>query len=990
MPLSNDEIDALLGTTRKATNLQSAPVAPAPAPASTSALQNTINTLSSAASGNLSTINSIPGKLIAAGNLSWFDRNQRKDEQGNPIPIDIEQGLDIGPYQRMVWQRRPEERIAVLRKLFPNQTVRLSDTDEPIVEVTDKTGKRKDVLINPPGIDPRDSLELLTAVPQMIGSTVGAVGGGAAAGSVGGPIGTFVGAVAGGAGAAGLVGGAQDVAARAAEGLDVNLGEIAKTRTVEGLGNAAIDTLLGGMGKVFRVASPFAGSKGPLQFDLLSARDYFEKRAAAAGKKFEYTVTPAERSGSELLARLEATEKPQPGSSMAFNKIYKADEKTVSDIVNTAVTGTVPENVVGESVIRDVRKSINEPLEAAVESARDELLTKGEKGILDVFDSLTGGVGPTGEKAAGAAVRRRFKAAQVVATKKVDQAYAAVRALPGGTGKVLPTSPILDAFQGIMSELPEVITATEKKAFDQYGNPIAKQVLKPEKLKSSMPEGLQTFLTDMQKQRGQKMSLDELKVMKNAAYDEIARTEAVPGVKDRWFNAVAKGYEQAIDEGIDTIADPKLKAAFNNAKAVYKTEKLPLDRQGLSDILRTPYEAGFKSEEQLVNRLFTGGQARHNYEALRDTLGKDSLAFRKVKRSLLDNWSLEATDEVTGRINPAVLEAKLKAFKVDQPEIYKDIVGNSGQQLFTTLRGMGMAGKELADVNREELMTLLRSGNVTSGSLAKLRDAQLKRDNTYLNELFSGASEAATKPIEPVQVVNALRNTGKDPTYVADLLSKLDAKTLENLRTAELYRIFNESAAVTARNAPDYLRKELLPVSAEKMMKALGTTPKDRARTELLLGPENTALVENLIKLKAPRELKQEMFGAAGGMAATGRLNELIHVPLRYMKSWAQRALLAVAYTSEPAGKLLSNEVFGPAETTALANMLIGYEPFARKLVEVYGKDAAIQITVEAKNSIDKFMQQDFVKPASQAQGEEITRFLRGDKGAKVKMEARP
>src|SRR4051812_34575641 len=55
--------------------------------------------------------NATPRAVTAQGDLSWFARNSRKDEQGREIPIDTESGINLGEFSRMVWQRRPEERL---------------------------------------------------------------------------------------------------------------------------------------------------------------------------------------------------------------------------------------------------------------------------------------------------------------------------------------------------------------------------------------------------------------------------------------------------------------------------------------------------------------------------------------------------------------------------------------------------------------------------------------------------------------------------------------------------------------------------------------------------------------------------------------------------------------------------------------------------------------------------------------------------------------
>src|SRR5690242_11398832 len=91
--------------------------------------------LSKQAASATAAINSAPVTISMQGNLNWFDRNQRTDENGKVIPIDTSSGIDLKDFSRMVWQRRPEERVAVLQKIFPGSLVREADTGDLIVEV---------------------------------------------------------------------------------------------------------------------------------------------------------------------------------------------------------------------------------------------------------------------------------------------------------------------------------------------------------------------------------------------------------------------------------------------------------------------------------------------------------------------------------------------------------------------------------------------------------------------------------------------------------------------------------------------------------------------------------------------------------------------------------------------------------------------------------------------------------------------------------------
>lgn len=943
------------------TILVSTPAATPPPAATASDIVSQLTPLTQQALTTMG-VNAPPRAVGLEGNLSWFDRNQRKDEKGRIIPIDTERGIDLGEFSRMVWQRRPEDRIAVLKKMFPASIVRQADTGEPIVEVNGPGGEKRDVLVNPTGLNAADFIEAAQgAAGPTIAGTAGMLAGEALGSRVAGAPGAAIGKVAGAAIGSGIGGALTDVAARSAEGIPLDLGEIAKTQSQNAALNALWDAGAWVGAKSLRAVSPFATSRGPLQFNLEEGKRYFKD---VHGIDFESTA--AEESGAPILARLEKTESQLPGSSTVLGNIYKKGQEQIAAIYNAALGRRLSDEDLGRDIIGQAQSNIVKPAEDAVASARDALVKKGESEIVNTIDAISPTAATKAE--AGEAIRTEFESAQKLAKSRVNAAYAAVRSIPGGSGKVLPGDAVANAADAIAKELPTA------------GGSV---------LPSGRPDTLMTFLKDMQSQRGQLMSLDELTKLKNSAYDEIKRTEAVPEVKDRWFGLVADAYDNAIDTGIAKVGDPRLRGALTIARQTYKDALLPLDRQGLSDILRTAYEPGFQAPEQLVNRLFTGARADHNYRVLQETLGASSPAFDKVRRSVLQSWLFDAQDPLTQRINPAKLESSLLGLRSAHPAIYADVVGPHEQSFFTATAALRAAGKEIKDVDPSELSALLHRGSVTQSEVQALMNAQAVRDgrlaNAYLSNLATG------KPVtqSPSEFVASLFNSRIDSQHLRDVISGLDPASIENLQTAALYRIATKASENNVDMAK-FLAGEQSPVQAFAMAKALGPVGSlERERNEMLLGPDYLNLVQNTIKVLAPREVKTGMFKAAGSMAATGILEKLLSMPLQYLSTYAKKAVLSLGYTNPAVKKLLINTVEGPAETAAFANTLIASEPFVRSLASVYGNDAAFSIALDAKHSINRFLSQDATPTQGQSQQAELIRFLQTQKG-KVKSTVKP
>lgn len=915
-----------------------------------------------AAASSAALVNTPPASVSIQGNLSWFDRNQRTDEQGNVIPIDTSSGIDLKDFSRMVWQRRPEERVQVLQKIFPGSLVREADTGDLIVEVRKPGEATKDVLVNPLGFNPADFIEAAQqAAGPTVAGTVGMLAGEAIGTRVAGTPGGAIGKVAGAAIGSGIGGAINDITARAAEGIPLDLREVAAEQSKNAALNALFDVGAFVAGKLPRVLSPFADTRGPLQFKLAEAKKYF-----ADNYGVNFKTTPAEESGSKILGRLERTESQLPGASGVLGDIYAGTQKDLGDIFDAATGGRLSDEQLGQRIVPQVQASLVAPLEQAVQSAKKGLLDKGETEIADVIDQLA--PAPATKRLAGETVRQEFQVAQKAAKAETDTAYGVVRSLPGGTGKALPGDAVANAADRILADLPSA-----------GGNT----------LRSGVPDALLATLKDMQAQRGQLMSLDELTKLKNAARDEIARTEAVPGVKDRWFGQVSDAYDRAIDAGVQAAGGTPLKTALENARQVYKTKLLPFDREGLHDILRTPYEAGFKSPEQLVNRLFSGERADHNYRVLRETLGGTSNAFQQIRRAVVESWRGSAVDPITQRINPAKLESALLGLREAHPEIYADVVGPSEQRLFEATAALRNARKEITDVDPEEFAALMRAGNPTRTDLERLMQAQRQRDtalaNTYLKSLASGKPGANATPTE---FVSSLFNTSIDNRYLTEVLGVLTPAQTEDLQRAALYRVLNKASDAKVDMAR-YLYGQQSPFQANAMAKVLGPVGSEElARNQILLGPRYNELLQNAMALLAPREEKTGLFKAAGSMAATGILQKLLAVPLQYMEQWAKKAIASTVYTSEPFKAALINTKFGAKETAAYANLLIASEPFVKALNETFGHDAAFSIALDAKHSIDQFVRRNAQPTQGEAQQGELMRFLQTQKG-KVKVNPR-
>lgn len=883
-------------------------------------------------------------------NLSITEREGRRDASGELIPISNE---GIGSrYFRAAMQRGPEAQLAVIQKMYPDKRARILQDGKITIELMDsETGKPKEVVINPYGMEGADLMDLAVQTPEIAAGVAAAVLTGGATGFLKTAAQVAITALAGAG-----TGAMRDVASRKAEGIPVQFGEIAQSRGTDAALDMFLSTALLGAGKLPHAGSIFQNKikAGTLEFDLQQGQKFVKE---VFGEDFQ--LTPAQITGSPALGAIEAVESVQPGARTVMGKMRQANDKIVQNIQLRSLGKVTPDEVIGEEAISTIRRVEVEPLENAIKTARQAAEAKGEQRVMDMIDEAIGT--PRGARIepsdAGTQTLGEFQTKLSEAKSKVDAAYAQVNALPGGSGDVLDGTFAADAAQSIIDELPRSVAGGQNEI-----------------LKTGVPDGLLKSISDLESLRGKKVSLQTLTNMRRAAFDEIAKTEAVPGTKDRWFKQVAAAYDSGMQKGIDATGDPRLKAALTNAKETYKKELLPFDRPGVAELAKGEFDAGRLSPEQVAKRLFQGDKAFDNFKALKDALGENNPAFKVLKRSWADSQISEVTDSVTGSINAQALADKFASLNSKHPELTREIFGDKFSSLTKNISDLVMF-KQLKTLDQDAVEVLMSTPNVTAADFKNVVQMQIRRDQAYANRLIGDVADgmpiaSKLKPTEFVERISNTKTPTKDVEKILDTLARENPEAREAVSTAALYRLYQQAAITEPATATSVMRGGAPNLSATKLAEALGRpgTP-ERLRNELLLGtggapinpggpnPTRQEVIDAIIGLKAPGEVKDKTFSGAGGIGATTQTAKLLSDPIKYASNYVKKFFFATLWTTELGTKLMSNRLLTPAESAAVANTLIASEPFARRLVEVTGDEStAGQIVGELKDSIDQYL----------------------------------
>jgi len=765
--------------------------------------------------------------------------------------------------------------------------------------------------------------------------------------------------------------------------------------------------LQGGIGlgsKLSRAASPLGGDvkPGSLAFDAQQGKKFLQE---AFGE--EIKLTPAEKTGSPALAAIEAVESRQPGARNVFGRFREQNDAAIQNIQRKVTRGLRPEEEIGTEAIDIIKNKDVLPLENAFETLKQAADLKGKK---QVSDLLTQATGATGSDLSGKGVRmtpftagtktlEEFETKLEAAKVKVNEAYAKVNALPGGSGDVLSGDPASRAAAEIRKELPTVLKMESKETglLDEFGNPLTTEVEKANVLGSGVPEGLIKALSDLESLKGGKVSLQTLTNMKRAAYDEIAKTEAVPGVKERWFNKIASAYEKGIQEGIDETGDPALKAALTNAKETYKKELLPFDRPGIKEMARSEFETGRPDPEKILNRLFGSVS---NYNLVKDTLGENSPSLKLLKRAWVDNQIAAATDEL-GAVNADKLIRLFKSMEDTHPELASEIFGKNYREISNSLAINKALGK-IGSLDQSEIKTILSLNNPTVADFHAVIKMAQNRDTAYVNSILKDISDGLpiASKIKPTEFIQRLENTKTPTAEVERILNRLELEkpgTRDAIATLKMFKILNEASIAEGETITKKMAGEPVNLSAKKLEKALGSPDMpEGARNRLLLGNKNvgtagTATNEEVLnalgKILAQREQTRTAFNSLGGMSSGAQVAQATRSPSVYLANFAKKYLLADLYLFRPGVvRAFANNAFSPDRVAAITTATIASEPFLRRAMENLGPEKAEVVVQELKKWADQTLIGYLDSPQGR-QGIATQKFMQGQN---VPMNIRP
>lgn len=874
------------------------------------------------------------------------------------IPMDMENGIPFMQRLRLAVQPTAEEEEKALNAAYPGGKVRRNDYGWLIVETRDENGKAKDVLVDPIGVDMGDLASLAATLPEIAGGALSALKLGSRAPGV---INAFKTLVATAVGSE-LAGAGKDVAVRTLEEGMIDPVEIGKRRAIGAGVGMGFEAVAGGAAKaVTKSLSPFS-NLGERQFNARAAQQFFKDKYGIA-----LQLTPAEATGNTFLLKSEAQQMQKPGASLPFEKLIKEREQQISALQRAAMGGDAPdEELAGERAMA-VLGAKTAPLEQNVQRSAAQASA-------EASDELVTGIGaPVSKTDLGDQLRTRAEGLRDAYRAERDRLYGIVESDPRTQVKNISGDDLANEAKSLLGKQVTVETTRPSPILGPTGKPVPITVT--EVLEEFSEEGILPKIRALQRGRGQQFRLDELIKMRRSIDNDIAKGEAIPGVKNRELYKLRDSITNRIVTGLDAI-DPALRQQWQDANDYVAREVGKFQRKGIAELFRDVEQGSYLGETALVDRVTgggTGGGATNQdlYRAYRDFFGAKSPEMTGIQQSIRDETF--GRDKIEGFIDAKGFANRITRLAKDAPDAFNDAFGSNAAKLRNAARTLAVA--EGSTLPEKELIAAVNSGNLSSDSLRQMLSAQEVKDRAYRNELVKAVSEGNLKPdtIKPTEFVGrVVFKKDTQPRDMQALLGMLSDRPdiLEDIRRLTFKKVLDDATI--------YSRSTGSKVYAAEDMERLLEDENMAKRLRTALGDSTFEDLKQLKDFLLPGQLVQQAAKSAGGMSAGSQIAGIWETgALKYADRAFRNFVVATMYTMRPVRKLLTNNLAGPEEQAAAVNLAIASTPFIEAMMEEFGPDVVKQGIQSMRGSIQRFASEQNQGQPTQSPQQSREEFMR-------------
>lgn len=855
------------------------------------------------------------------------------------VPLDVETGIPEWQRLGLGVRRAKEDQLRYLETKYGKDMVRMQE-DQWIVTVKDADNKDREILVDPARMDAGDFMSLLGSVPELAGDVAAAIGSkripgiGKLEGFLGGARTIVSGAVGGQ-----LAGGAMDTIVRASEGVEINYPEIARSRTALGVFDVALGGTFGtGVGTYRFLRNPFLKHRTDVQLDAIKA----QKEIAEKYNVF-IELTPGELTGSPGLSARELFLEKVPGSSGFMDEKLKRRAANMQQLQNIMVGIEVPpQDVVGRQAIRALQNT-TDTIDSAVDSARRELSQSALNEMEKEVSAMSVGDRQLSQVYIGDAVRNRITALRDAAKSEDDALFARVRDL-GGDEPIFGGQSLVDGAKAIKKNLPP--RAGKGAAIETLPEgPIPKTTTEgTETSVAFVPSDIRSKLDELVNSKDIRYRLSDLQKMRRSVYDDIEKGSGVPGTDTHYLSEIGKLLTDTIDEGVSKMPDDGLKQALMLANKHHKEEVVPFGRRGISEMFIRNDENGYVGSAELASRYISGSKAADAWNTLKSFVGADSIEIRLLKRQIADKIIGSSLEPGAKTLNAKSFLKQMQNFEVDNPDLFKEVFGESGEKL--NKQGILVLASEKDALPVEKVEELLKDPSPTAGKLAAAIQAERAMNVAYRNTILEGVRKGKfdAGSIQPDDFVNRFVDNAstKEIQDAMELIDGASPELAKAVRGSALQKLFRRH-----REAREGIAEAIEETERSPQMRAL-------------FGDEKFDDLKRYGAIQRAMGARKDIAESAGSFARSRRWDELFTRPLKFTSEYVRERVSALALMNDVTRKLLISEGQPSAMTIYLAT---ASGPMMRSIVESYGDDneqvrSAQAFVGSVKRGLDEFVTQ--------------------------------
>jgi len=847
---------------------------------------------------------------------------RRKDERGQPIPLDIDTGAPLGARLKLGLTSNTEAQQNILLDTFPGATVEQVEGGVIVRGIRDpETGAVKDLLVDERSPNfVKDMADLSGIALETAGAAALSLvtGGGAAGGAI---LRTGIKqALAGTAGAT-----AAGVAGEAA----VGGAPIERIKEAPGelLFDAGLQALPYGVG---RLVDKFAlGSRGPLQKALIESYGRIREQTG-----IDIVLSPSQTTGMKALAQREALAMQTPTGNPVIRKMMESQRDSMKQVQEWALgAGPLPDRLATNT--RAIRALSNEVdlQDALIFEKRINDIKDASDKIRDMIEKAT----PAGKSAynseSGLVARSAFKS--------VKERFDTVAA--GLYEDVISSGDPKFNIKGVRKQIREskkdlARAKTEEKVvesslLDEFGRPFTSTVEEGGKIIPGQPEAAYSKFINEIRQLPDDVPLSQLRRLRTRINTAIKDNKILLQRDDVDLIRLSRSIHDAIERGTEELGG-SLKQKLDRANKFYRTNIPLFQDKELIKLLADPNQAILRDED-IVSEALKPTYYKKLKAALTSDLAGDrseelvkagEAAFDTLKRAIL-NKQIGPSLEGHTYIHPRVFANNVMT--LDQ-EIIDDLLSPSAQKALARVSNSLTPADTMDAV---EMLELIKNPDVSSTMIAQAVRQTKKENQLYKNKIIKSLVKDKVDPDDVVRAdefVDKFLQTGstQEVAEVWDIIRR-DPELEEDVQRLTLQSLFRRMDTVTSgADTLDTLESAKSRLfNAEQMSKYLGDETEAR-KLKLIVGPAVFQTIKDLTVFQIARKEIDTAGKAAGSFAGMSMVQKLASVD-----AWPQHVkhLMSAVVLSNPVLRKLAMRK-DPIDTIDAARVLAISGPFIQAL----------------------------------------------------------